>query len=487
MQRNEACISMKILSKLMLNALVRPFAGLAAITTMIGAAVTFDSQTSHADIQALAVAYAPMQPVIQIEPTLPKPRPDPALAYDLQPVDITLPLSKPALEDILPISTTTLAEMIRTQTGYDTLNESAYELRAGEGIGAILMRAGYSGADSAAAINAARNKANLRRLQIGVKFTIAQHGFRFSVKPNIDIYVLRHPDSGWIAVNAIRQVETYVAFIQGNIDDSIYRAALNAGVEEAAFNEYVRVMGFSVDFQREVKRGDKFEMMYTIDRDSLSGDVVGVELKYAGLSLSGDQLGFFRYDGTNNAVSWYDENGNSAARTLIRTPISGARLSSSFGTRKHPVNGFTAMHKGVDFAAPKGTPIIAAGSGMVREAGWKGSYGKYIRIKHNAVYDTAYAHMTRIAPHISAGSRVKQGEIIGYVGSTGRSTGAHLHYEILVNNRQVNPMTVRLPTGEKIDPAHLTDFKKQVQMVEAEVLARGTQRFAAAASALATP
>ena len=145
------------------------------------------------------------------------------------------------------------------------------------------------------------------------------------------------------------------------------------------------------------------------------------------------------------------------------------------------------MHKGVDFAAPKGTPIIAAGSGVVLEAGWKGSFGRYIRIKHNSTYDTAYAHMSRIAPHITAGSRVKQGEIIGYVGSTGRSTGAHLHYEILVNNRQVNPMTVRLPTGKQIDPVYLDDFKKQVQMVETEVLARGTQRFAAATPALTTP
>ncbi|MGB1684532.1 MAG: M23 family metallopeptidase, partial [Candidatus Puniceispirillaceae bacterium] len=196
---------------------------------------------------------------------------------------------------------------------------------------------------------------------------------------------------------------------------------------------------------------------------------------------------FFRYDSAENTIGWYDENGNSAARTLIRTPITGARLSSNFGTRRHPVSGFNAMHKGVDFAAPKGTPIIAAGSGVVREAGWKGSFGRYIRIKHNATYDTAYAHMSRIAPHITAGSRVKQGEIIGYVGSTGRSTGAHLHYEILVNNRQVNPMTVRLPTGKQIDPVYLDDFKKQVQMVEAEVLARGTQRFAAAEPALNTP
>jgi hypothetical protein len=469
------------------RAVIRSLTGFAAGIVMIGGALSLDSQNSHADMQPMTVAYAPMQPVIQTEPALPKPRPDPALAYDLQPVEIALPHAKPSLHDILPLSTLTLAETIKAQTGYDTTSESIYKLRAGEGVGAILKRAGYSAADTAAAIEAATSKASLRRLQIGMVFTIAEHGFRFSVKPGIDIYILRHPESGWIAINAIRPIETFITFIQGSIDDSIYRAALDAGVNEAAFNEYVRVLGFSVDFQREVRRGDKFEMMYTIDRDALSGDVVDIDLQYAGLALSGDQLGFFRYDSADSAIGWYDENGNSAARTLIRTPITGARLSSNFGTRRHPVNGFNAMHKGVDFAAPKGTPIIAAGSGVVREAGWKGSFGRYIRIKHNATYDTAYAHMSRIAPHITAGSRVKQGEIIGYVGSTGRSTGAHLHYEILVNNRQVNPMTVRLPTGKQIDPVYLDDFKKQVQMVEAEVLARGTQRFAAAEPALTTP
>ena len=469
------------------RAVIRSLTGFAAGIMMIGGALSLDSQNSHADMQPMTVAYTPMQPVIQTEPALPKPRPDPALAYDLQPVEIALPHAKPSLHDILPLSTLTLAETIKAQTGYDTTSESIYKLRAGEGVGAILKRAGYSAADTAAAIEAATSKASLRRLQIGMVFTIAEHGFRFSVKPGMDIYILRHPESGWIAINAIRPIETFITFIQGSIDDSIYRAALDAGVNEAAFNEYVRVLGFSVDFQREVRRGDKFEMMYTIDRDALSGDVVDIDLQYAGLALSGDQLGFFRYDSADSAIGWYDENGNSAARTLIRTPITGARLSSNFGTRRHPVNGFNAMHKGVDFAAPKGTPIIAAGSGVVREAGWKGSFGRYIRIKHNATYDTAYAHMSRIAPHITAGSRVKQGEIIGYVGSTGRSTGAHLHYEILVNNRQVNPMTVRLPTGKQIDPVYLDDFKKQVQMVEAEVLARGTQRFAAAEPTLTTP
>ena len=475
------------LNRLKLRAFIKPVAGIVASALINCAAFTHNSQNSFADTRALSVAFAPMQPVVQTEPTLPKTRPDPALAYDHESVDIMLPRGKPSLEDIFPVSTATLTETIKAQTGRDSASETIYTLRAGEGFGALLMRAGYSAADTVAAINAASSRASLRRLQIGMKFTVAEHGLRFSVKPDMDIYILRHPDSGWVAINAIRPVETYIAFIQGSIDDSIYRAALDAGVNEAAFNDYVRVMGFSVDFQREVRSGDKFEMMYAIDRDSLSGDVVSIDLQYAGLSLSGNQLSFFRYDGEDSAVGWYDENGNSAARTLIRTPITGARLSSSFGTRKHPVDGFTAMHKGVDFAAPKGTPIIAAGSGVVREAGWKGSYGRYIRIKHNATYDTAYAHMSQISPQITAGSRVKQGEIIGYVGSTGRSTGAHLHYEILVNNRQVNPMTVRLPTGKQIDPAHLDDFKKQVKMVESEVLARGTLRFAANASSPAAP
>ena len=383
------------------RAVIKSLAGFATSIAMLGGALLLDPQNSHADMQPMTVAYTPMQPVIQTEPALPKPRPDPALAYDLQPVEIALPHAKPSLHDILPLSTLTLAETIKAQTGYDTTSESIYKLRAGEGVGAILKRAGYSAADTATAIEAATSKASLRRLQIGMVFTIAEHGFRFSVKPGMDIYILRHPESGWIAINAIRPIETFIAFIQGSIDDSIYRAALDAGVNEAAFNEYVRVLGFSVDFQREVRRGDKFEMMYTIDRDALSGDVVDIDLQYAGLALSGDQLGFFRYDSADNAIGWYDENGNSAARTLIRTPITGARLSSNFGTRRHPVSGFNAMHKGVDFAAPKGTPIIAAGSGVVREAGWKGSYGRYIRIQHNTTYDTAYAHMTRIAPHIS--------------------------------------------------------------------------------------
>ena len=238
-------------------------------------------------------------------------------------------------------------------------------------------------------------------------------------------------------------------------------------------------MGFSVDFQREIRSGDAFELLYEQQIDQITGDVIGTQLHYAGLMLSGKQLGFYRYDHDGSRVGWYDRKGNSAARTLIRTPISGARLSSSFGMRRHPISGYNSMHRGVDFAAPTGTPIIAAGSGVITEAGWYGSYGRYIRVRHNSTYDTAYAHMSRIARGIRPGARVEQGQVIGYVGSTGRSTGPHLHYEILMNNRKVNPLTVSLPTGEHIPPELLTNFHSKVELVEAEMLATGNLRFAA--------
>ena len=216
-----------------------------------------------------------------------------------------------------------------------------------------------------------------------------------------------------------------------------------------------------------------------VSRDRLSGDAVRSKLLYVGLTLSGNKLGYFSFE-RDNSFGWFDENGNSAARTLIRTPSSGARLSSSFGNRRHPVLGYNAMHKGVDFAAPRGTPIIAAGDGIIAEAGWKGSYGLYVRIRHNRTYDTAYAHLSRLASGIVRGSRVAQGQVIGYVGSTGRVTGAHLHYEVLVNNRQVNPMTVRLPTGKRIDQSYHQAFSKVVERVDNELLSRGTSRFARA-------
>ena len=437
-----------------------------------------ETRISGESTQLVQNTFGPMQPVFRTQPVLPTSRPDRALAYPNNPVSITLPVPKPALEDVFPISTATVSEMIRKQTGVNAIDEVQLSLRVGEGIGALLRRGGYDSKTISAAVNAIAGKASLRRLQIGTKFQITDKGFRFTAKPGRDLYVIQHPDSGWLALTALRPIDSYVSFFQGAVEGSIYKSAMIAGVSESAYTEFVRVMGFSVDFQREIRTGDRFELLYETERDGIDGQRIGGRLHYAGLVLSDRSLGFFRYDEADDVVGWYDQEGNSAARTLIRTPITGARLSSSFGQRKHPVSGFNAMHKGVDFAAPLGTPIIAAGSGVIRESGWKGSFGRYIRIKHNATYDTAYAHMKRIAPQIRVGKYVKQGEVIGFVGSTGRSTGAHLHYEIIVNNRQVNPMTVSLPTGKRIDSQHLEAFKKTVAKIDKEVLSRGTVRFA---------
>jgi len=424
---------------------------------------------------------AALEPLHSDGMPLPLPKPDPALMYPAEPVDIEIPLPRPDLATILPHATRTVTEMFLRQTGKLTSDEATYQLKSGEGLATLLRRAGFDRADAAAAIEAVIGRASLRSLPVGLEVRATRDGFAFTARNGRDIFAIRDPEEGWLAFTAIRPIERYLAYAQGVIEDSIYRAASASDIPDPALAEYIRVMGFSVDFQREIRGGDAFELLYEQQVDQITGEVVGTELHYAGLILSGKQLGYYRYDHDGSRVGWYDRTGNSAARTLIRTPISGARLSSSYGMRRHPVSGYNSMHRGVDFAAPTGTPIIAAGSGVVTEAGWYSSYGRYIRIRHNSTYDTAYAHMSRIARGVRAGARVEQGQVIGYVGSTGRSTGPHLHYEILVNNRKVNPLTVSLPTGERIPPELLGKFNAKVELVEAEMLATGNMRFAAMA------
>ncbi len=426
-----------------------------------------------------AASGGTMEPLHSDGMPLPLPKPDLSLIYPAEPVDIEIPLPRPDLAAILPRATRTVTEMFLQQTGGVTTDEAIYKLKSGEGLATLLRRAGFDRADAAAAIDAVVGRASLRSLPVGLEVRAARDGFAFTARNGRDLYAIRDPEEGWLAFTAIRPVERYLAYAQGVIDDSIYRAANANDIPDPALAEYIRVMGFSVDFQREIRGGDAFELLYEQQIDQITGDIIATDLHYAGLMLSGKQLGYYRYDHDGSRVGWYDREGRSAARTLIRTPISGARLSSSYGMRRHPISGYNAMHRGVDFAAPTGTPIIAAGSGLITEAGWYGSYGRYIRIRHNSTYDTAYAHMSRIARGIRPGARVEQGQVIGYVGSTGRSTGPHLHYEILVNNRKVNPMTVSLPTGERIPPELIDNFQSKVELVEAEMLATGNLRFAA--------
>lgn len=246
---------------------------------------------------------------------------------------------------------------------------------------------------------------------------------------------------------------------KGKIASTLYTTARDQGVPQNVISEVIRAFSFDLDFQRQVKAGDPFEVFYGAP---LSGSSKTRKvLHYATLKVRGKPKTYYRFTTKDGRTRYYDTNGRSAWKSLMRTPISGARISSGFGMRRHPILGYTKMHGGVDFAVPRGTPIRAAGSGVVKFAKWRGSYGKAVHLKHAKGYSTLYAHMHRIASGLRAGSRVRQGQVIGYVGSTGRSTGPHLHYEVRLNNKRINPKRIRMAGNTKLTGKELKAFKRQ--------------------------
>ena len=271
-------------------------------------------------------------------------------------------------------------------------------------------------------------------------------------------------------VYEIRPIELFEEkiFVSGEITTSLYQAMKKAGLSELIITEIIRIYSFDVDFQRDIYEGDYFEALFT-RRKNEQGKTVQIEdPEYLVLSSRGTPLVYYLY--SNNEFSeYFDENGKGMTKSLMKTPINGARLSSNYGMRKHPILGYNKMHKGVDFAAPTGTPIFAAGNGVVEFAGKNGSYGNYIRIRHDGTYKTAYAHLNGFKKGVYGGVRVKQGDVIGFVGSTGRSTGPHLHYEIIVNGKQVNPSTLKLPSGRKLSDQQLEELKKLVVLKNQEI------------------
>ena len=241
------------------------------------------------------------------------------------------------------------------------------------------------------------------------------------------------------------------------ITNSLYNSAVSLGIKPNIIIEFARLYGFQVDFQRDVWKDDSFQIIYeefVNENDKVvdTGDII-----FANLNLQNTDLQLYKYEYEKNKVDYFDETGKSIKKTLMKTPINGARLSSSYGKRKHPILGYTKMHTGTDFAAPKGTPIMASGDGKVTKAGWCGGGGNCVKIKHNSTYQTVYAHMSKFGRGIKRGVRVKQGQIIGYVGSTGMSTGPHLHYEVIENGKKVNSQKLKLPSGKVLRG---TDRKK---------------------------
>ena len=238
-----------------------------------------------------------------------------------------------------------------------------------------------------------------------------------------------------------------IIFREARIIQSLYKTAIDLNIQPNIIIEFARIYGFQVDFQRDIRKNDNFQIMYEVFEDNKgkvfeTGNIIFSDLKLSGINNS---LYYFDKKGSEGH---YDENGKSVEKALMKTPINGARLSSSFGMRKHPIDGYNKIHRGTDFAAPMGTPIMASGSGVVTRARWCGGGGNCIKIKHNSTYETVYAHMKNFARGIKEGLRVKQGQIIGYVGSTGKSTGPHLHYEVIKNGKKINSQKLKLPSGK---------------------------------------
>ena len=245
-----------------------------------------------------------------------------------------------------------------------------------------------------------------------------------------------------------KNVRKKLVYKETVITNSLYNSAINLGIKANIIIEFARLYGFQVDFQRDIWKDDSFQIIYeefVNDEDKIvdTGEII-----FANLNLQNSDLQLYKYEYEKNKIDYFDENGKSIRKTLMKTPINGARLSSSYGKRKHPILGYTKMHTGTDFAAPKGTPIMASGDGKVTKAGWCGGGGNCVKIKHNSVYQTVYAHMSKFGRGIKKGVRVKQGQIIGYVGSTGMSTGPHLHYEVIENGKKINSQKLKLPSGK---------------------------------------
>ena len=245
----------------------------------------------------------------------------------------------------------------------------------------------------------------------------------------------------------VTKLSKKIIYSENTIFNSLYKSAVDKKIPVNTIIEFARIYGFQVDFQRDIRKKDSFQIMYEVFENDNGKIIETGNILFANLKLSGQNNSLYFFDKIGSE-GHYDRSGKSVKKALMKTPINGARLSSPFGMRKHPIDGFNKMHRGTDFAAPMGTPIMASGDGVIKKAGWCGGGGNCVVIKHNSIYQTVYAHMSKFARNIRTGVRVKQGQTIGYVGSTGKSTGPHLHYEVIVNGKKINSQKLRLPSGK---------------------------------------
>ena len=319
-------------------------------------------------------------------------------------------------------------------------------------------------------------KENLNKLKKNqvIKFTLDLGNsnkiikFLFPVSRTKKIQLVRSlNDDKFKYQEIVTDLNKKIIYKEAKILKSLYKSAIDLEVQPNIIVEFARIYGFQIDFQRDIRKNDTFQIMYEIFQDDDEKVFETGKILYANMILRGKKNELYYFD-KNKFEGHYDKNGKSARKALMKTPINGASLSSSFGMRKHPILGYNKMHRGTDFAAPKGTPVMASGDGKIIRARWCGGGGNCIKIKHNSTYSTVYAHLSKFASSIKEGTRVKQGRIIGYVGSTGMSTGAHLHYEVIENGKKINSQKLKLPSGKTLTGKNRELF--EVKKIKTNVL-----------------
>ena len=386
------------------------------------------------------------------------------------------PIERPLNLFNLEESADTIFNLVQKVGGKPVANIQKTRLKKNENLSSLLKRINFEPNHIIKIINSIKklNKGPkiLSSLPIGMIInysnpsSLTGGALKLNYTKTKDIFVWQDVKNEYKSQVFLRPTRTEETLITGVINNNLYISALKSGIPENTLLEMISLLGFSIDFQREIRSGDSFEVLFTKKIDTLSNFIIETKpIKYVSMNLSGNKLNFFSYKDKFGLPQYYDENGKSSKRTIMKTPINGARLSSRYGNRKHPILGYTKMHRGLDFAAPSGTPVFAAGDGIIEKAGWYGSYGKYIKIRHTGTYKTAYAHLSGFHKNVRIGKRVLQGKIIGYVGTTGRSTGPHLHYEVIKNNIQVNPLKIKLPAGKNVSKENLVDYKNHVKNI----------------------
>jgi murein DD-endopeptidase MepM/ murein hydrolase activator NlpD len=401
---------------------------------------------------------------------------------------------------IVPENITLLPKTTAQTTGGNSLNEKLIVARKGESVVSILRDLNTAPADLSAIARVLgprsfdggiREGQKLRILMTPVSAGQRLQPVRVIIANDsgIDAVVALADTGKYVSVD-VKNVETEVAEASEESDEndtsgvrlyqSIYETALRNRIPRPIIEDLIRIYSYDVDFQRKVQPGDSFEVLYAGEDETPIADSRN-DVLFATLTVGGETKKFYRFQSPDDGlVDYYDETGKSAKKFLVRKPVLAGIMRSGFGLRRHPILGYTKMHTGVDWAAPSGTPIYASGNGTVEKVGWESGYGKYIQVRHNNGYETAYGHMTAYARGIAEGTRVRQGQVIGFVGSTGLSTGSHLHYEILVNGRFVDPMRIKLPRGRVLEGALLANFDKERERLDG-IMARKPARVASSA------